>query len=90
MADYYRMENSNILVKLDKFYYSVASSMYKKLETCAKPHIKKRILASLIVKSSRKSIVTFSDVRSARISLGIYKIADLIEELEVTNYYFLI
>ena len=28
--NYYRMENSNILDKLDKFYYSVASSSVKK------------------------------------------------------------
>ena len=27
--DYFRMENSNILAKLDKFYYNVASLMYK-------------------------------------------------------------
>ena len=33
--DYYRMENSNISAKLDKFFYSVASSLYKKIgELC--------------------------------------------------------
>ena len=47
---YYRMENSNIFAKLNKFYYSVVSSMYKKFENCSKPHIQKRISDSPIVK----------------------------------------
>ena len=50
--DFYRMENTNILAKLDKFYYNVASLMYKKLENRAKPHIKNRISATPIVQSS--------------------------------------
>ena len=86
--DYFRMENTNIVAKLNKFYYNVARSMYKRLENRANPHIKNRISASPIVQSSQKSIVTFSDPRSTRISPDVYKIADLIEEEEVTNNYF--
>ena len=62
--------------------------MYKKLENRAKPHINKRISATPIVKSSQKTNVTFSDAQSTRISPDVYKIADLIEEQEVTNSYF--
>ena len=50
------------------------------MEKRAKLHIKKRILASSIVKLSQKSIVTFSDECSTRISPEVYNIADLIED----------
>ena len=47
-----------------------------------------QISASQIVQSSQKSIVTFSEAQSTRISPDVFRIADLSEKQELTNNYF--
>ena len=86
--NYYRMENGNILEKLDKFYYKVASNMFTKFDNRSKSNNKNRISSSSIVKSSQKSIVTILDDRSKLISEEVFNIADLNESDENTKFYF--
>ena len=49
------------MIKLDQFYYDVATDMYTKLENYSKSNTQSRIFARSIIKSSQKSIVTILD-----------------------------